>query len=92
MGAKPTADGHARLTPQDEAPVRSDRKSLASSKWFDVAKGYGFIIPDNGMPDVLLHVTCPGRDGFQTRTKARESSSRCRTVRRACRLFAFPLH
>jgi CspA family cold shock protein len=35
-------------------------------KWFDVAKGYGFIIPDNGMADVLLHVTCLRRDGFQT--------------------------
>ncbi|MFJ5487466.1 cold-shock protein [Hansschlegelia beijingensis] len=35
-------------------------------KWFDVAKGYGFIVPDNGGPDVLLHVTCMRRDGFQT--------------------------
>ena len=35
-------------------------------KWFDVAKGFGFIIPDNGMDDVLLHVTCLRRDGFQT--------------------------
>jgi cold shock protein len=35
-------------------------------KWFDVAKGYGFMVPDNGMPDVLLHVTCLRRDGFQT--------------------------
>src|SRR5580700_4711833 len=35
-------------------------------KWFDVAKGYGFMIPDNGMPDVLLHVTCLRRDGYQT--------------------------
>lgn len=35
-------------------------------KWFDVAKGFGFIIPDNGMQDVLLHVTCLRRDGFQT--------------------------
>jgi cold shock protein len=34
-------------------------------KWFDVAKGFGFIVPDNGMPDVLLHVTCLRRDGFQ---------------------------
>lgn len=35
-------------------------------KWFDAGKGYGFIVPDNGMPDVLLHVTCLRRDGFQT--------------------------
>lgn len=36
-------------------------------KWFDVAKGYGFILPDSGVgSDVLLHVTCLRRDGFQT--------------------------
>jgi cold shock protein len=35
-------------------------------KWFDVAKGYGFIVHDNGLPDILLHVTCLRRDGFQT--------------------------
>ena len=35
-------------------------------KWFDVAKGFGFIVPDNGMQDVLLHVTCLRRDSYQT--------------------------
>ena len=35
-------------------------------KWFDVAKGYGFIVPDSGVADVLLHVTCLRRDGYQT--------------------------
>ena len=35
-------------------------------KCFDVAKGFGFIVPDNGMQDVLLHVTCLRRDGYQT--------------------------
>jgi CspA family cold shock protein len=35
-------------------------------KWFDVAKGFGFIVPDNGLQDVLLHVTCLRRDGYQT--------------------------
>ncbi|PHP68102.1 cold-shock protein [Zhengella mangrovi] len=36
-------------------------------KWFDVAKGYGFIVPDRAiLGDVLLHVTCLRRDGFQT--------------------------
>ena len=38
-----------------------------SIKWFDVAKGYGFILPDDGVTgDILLHVTCLRRDGFQT--------------------------
>lgn len=35
-------------------------------KWFDVSKGFGFIVPDSGLPDVLLHVTCLRRDGYQT--------------------------
>jgi CspA family cold shock protein len=35
-------------------------------KWFDVSKGYGFIVPDSGDPDVLLHVTVLRRDGFQS--------------------------
>jgi CspA family cold shock protein len=33
-------------------------------KWFDVAKGYGFIVPDNGAADVLLHITTLRKDGF----------------------------
>ena len=36
-----------------------------SIKWFDVSKGYGFIVPDDGRPDILLHVTCLRRDGYQ---------------------------
>ena len=35
-------------------------------KWFDVSKGFGFIVPDGGGADVLLHVTVLRRDGFQT--------------------------
>ena len=50
-------------------------------KWFDVAKGYGFIVPDNGLPDVLVHVTTLRRDGFNS---AREGSRIvCDAVRRA---------
>jgi len=36
-------------------------------KWFDVAKGYGFIVPDEpGCSDILLHVTVLRNDGYQT--------------------------
>ncbi|WP_424032947.1 cold-shock protein [Methylocella sp.] len=33
-------------------------------KWFDAVKGFGFVAPDNGGPDVLLHVTTLRADGF----------------------------
>jgi len=33
-------------------------------KWFDAAKGYGFIVPDDGEADILIHVTVLRRDGF----------------------------
>jgi len=34
-------------------------------KWFDVGRGYGFVIPDNGLPDILIHLSCLKRDGFE---------------------------
>jgi len=35
-------------------------------KWFDVAKGYGFIKPSSGpQGDVLLHQTCVRQSGFK---------------------------
>jgi CspA family cold shock protein len=34
-------------------------------KWFDASKGYGFIVADGDMGDVLLHATCLKRSGFQ---------------------------
>ena len=35
-------------------------------KWFDVSKGYGFVVPEAGGADILLHVTVLKRDGFNT--------------------------
>ena len=64
MGAKasPHLEG---VTPSDEAAV--DVVEITGSiKWFDASKGYGFIVPDNGRPDILLHVTVLRRDGYQT--------------------------
>jgi len=56
---------------REESPVASEGNALelvqvsGRIKWFDVAKGFGFIVPDNGLPDILLHVTCLRRDGYQ---------------------------
>ncbi len=46
-----------------ETPVEVIRIS-GFVKWFDMVRGYGFVIPDNGMPDVLLHLSCLKRDGY----------------------------
>ena len=37
-----------------------------SVKWFDPSNGYGIIIPDDDLPEILLHVTRLRRGGFQT--------------------------
>ncbi len=56
-------------------------------KWFDISKGFGFIVPDNGMPDVLLHVTCLRRDGYQTAYEGTRVI--CEVLQRAKGLQAF---
>lgn len=50
-------------------------------KWFDASKGYGFIAPDQGGPDVLLHAAALRKDGFQTAYEG--ASIVCEAVRRA---------
>jgi CspA family cold shock protein len=57
--------GYEGTEPQDEAVRISGR-----IKWFDPAKGYGFIVPDDpsgtGLKDVLLHVTSLRQSGRET--------------------------
>jgi len=58
-------------------------------KWFDVSKGFGFIVPDNGMPDILLHVTCLRRDGFQVAYEGARVVVEVLQRRAACKPSAF---
>lgn len=34
-------------------------------KWFDVSKGYGFIVPDAGPSDILVHATVVEASGYR---------------------------
>lgn len=52
---------------QREEETKTDVFEISGSvKWFDPSKGYGFIVPDWGLPDVFLHVTCLRRGDLQT--------------------------
>lgn len=63
-------DAVESFTPSSAEPAEpSDLVVIEMSgliKWFDVSKGYGFIVPDDGGKDVLLHVTTLRRDGYLT--------------------------
>lgn len=70
MGEQDTSEFLDRVEHASEQPGAEPTgdviEIVGTIKWFDVSKGFGFIVPDSGMGDVLLHVTCLRRDGFQT--------------------------
>jgi CspA family cold shock protein len=40
--------------------------ALGTVKWFNDAKGYGFITPDGGGKDIFVHHTSIEMQGFRT--------------------------
>ena len=38
--------------------------AIGTVKWFNVQKGYGFIQPESGGPDVFVHISAVERAGM----------------------------
>jgi cold shock protein len=57
-------------------------------KWFDGAKGYGFILADDtSFGDVLLHITCLRRDGYQAAPEGARISCEIKKGERGYQVF-----
>lgn len=39
---------------------------IGTVKWFNESKGFGFITPEDGSPDVFVHFSTIQGDGFRT--------------------------
>ncbi|ESN96369.1 hypothetical protein HELRODRAFT_163427 [Helobdella robusta] len=65
------------LETSTNAKAKPERKS-GRCKWFNVVKGYGFITPDDGTPDVFLHQTVIQMPGFRSLADDEEVEFECK--------------
>ncbi len=56
---------HSSQAVEDFAEPSGEAEKLRGKiKWFNVVKGYGFVIPDDGEPDVFLHLSVLREAGY----------------------------
>jgi CspA family cold shock protein len=67
--AQAPCSGERTALPADAGAERLERDAFEVSgrvKFFDALKRFGFIVPDDGRSDVLLHVSCLQASGHAT--------------------------
>ena len=45
---------------------RNDQMTIGTVKWFNMAKGYGFIAPEDGSTDSFVHISAMERAGISS--------------------------
>ena len=60
------ADKAYRSEPKLFPDLGGTGMALGKVKWFNNAKGYGFILPENGGEDLFAHYSSVEMDGYKT--------------------------
>ena len=61
-------------------------------KWFNDAKGFGFITPDDGSADLFAHYSAIASSGFKSLQEGQKVTYEATRAPRVCRLRTFRPH
>jgi len=62
--APPRPSRKSSRSPLDRQPLEASVQEMGTVKWYNVAKGFGFIVRDGGGKDVFVHVSALDRAGI----------------------------
>jgi CspA family cold shock protein len=62
--APPRPPRKSSRSPLDRQPLEASIQEIGTVKWYNVARGFGFIVRDGGGKDVFVHVSALDRAGI----------------------------
>lgn len=60
--SSPGSRGYANQPPEGE----NSKMATGTVKWFNAEKGFGFIAPEDGSPDVFAHYSAIASSGYKS--------------------------